>query len=108
MSWLRRRIPFVLVIAAVLLAFVLYYPYSPGGRQAATMRKMREYGTKVEPQIKKDARFADVVLHCGSTSCKIRIEGTVASEPDLLALDDLVKQTSPPVEVVNAVKVKEQ
>lgn len=107
MTWMRRRIPFLLAIAAVLLAFVLYYPHSPAGRQAAAMRQMREYGATLEPQIRKDLRFANVTLHY-STAPRILIDGTVNSEPDLLALDDLLNATSPPAPLTNNVKVKGQ
>jgi hypothetical protein len=90
----------VTTVAIMLLAFVLYYPYSAAGRQESNMAKARAHLPKVQPLIQADSRFAKVKASEGTAmgGC-LGLYGCVKSEEDLHDLKQTVTSTSPPVPV---------
>lgn len=107
MNFLRRRVPLVLVIVGLLVAFAIYYPYSPAGRQARNMKLASEHiAAHIAPQLNGQARYAHVRASSSTANlgCLV-MSGRVESEHDLHTLRTLVESTQPPVQVHWAVGI---
>lgn len=101
MQFLRRRIPFVIAIIVVLIAFFIYRPFSPAGQQERNMKLAREHiAAHIAPKLAAEARFADVRAVPGTAELGcIVIDGTVRSARDMEDLKYIVEKSRPPVEV---------
>jgi hypothetical protein len=103
--------PFILrlcLYGGILIAFLIYYPFSPGGRQLRNMRLAERSIPKVRALIAQDSRFADVrKLHTVTVKGgSLAIRGEVASESDLADLKRIVCTAFPEVNVAWGVKVR--
>ena len=87
-------------MAIIAVAVAIYYPFSPGGRQGANMRRAERHIQTVRPQVAADPRFANVRLApFTAQGGSLLVSGTVATKADAAALRELVEQSGPPVEM---------
>jgi hypothetical protein len=94
------------VALGLIVATTIYYPFSPGGRQAANMRGAEALLPPIRQTLQSDARFVNVGLgvYTGYDGSVI-VRGEVASEQDLSALRQIVAARSIPYHVTWAVVV---
>jgi hypothetical protein len=95
-----------LIAVGLIVATAIYYPFSPGGRQAANMRGAEALLPPIRQALQPDARFGSVQIgvhtsHQGS----VIIRGEVASAQDLAALRQIIAARSIPYHVNWAVSV---
>lgn len=104
---MKRRIALWLMPPLLLLAFVLYYPYSPAGQQERNMKLAKKHiAVHIAPKLKGDTRFAGVEVAVTTARLgSIVAVGVVRSEDDLRALREIVETARPPVSVRWAVEV---
>jgi hypothetical protein len=95
-------------VAATLLAFgimasaLLYLFLGPTAvAQHWRMRRASEHQAVIEQALASDARFRQVKTGVATTSggACLMIRGTVATDPDLQALAEIVRSTHPPCHV---------
>ena len=92
----------------IVVAFLAYYPFSAGGRQARNMRLAEHSMPKVKAMIAQDIRFTGVRGFSVGTwdgGC-LALRGEVASEGDLAALKQLVTTAFPNVRFSWLVRVR--
>ena len=88
-------------IAAVLICFALYDPFSPAARQKANMQRAETQLPVIRRHLETDKRFANLQLAVTTArDGAIVVIANVSSETDLADLRSLVASTSPPVDVV--------
>ncbi len=97
-----------LSLAAFAVCVAMYYPFSPGGRQSANMRKADEHAIILKPRLAADPRFVEVELSAMTAGggCLL-ITGEVAARSDVEALKSLIAESKPPVEVMYVVSAKD-
>lgn len=96
----------LIAVCLLIVAAVLYYPFSPAGIQRSNMAKGRGHLPRIDT-ILADARFRNVRVlpYTGPRLGGLRATGSVASEQDLVSLKSEIEATSPPCEVGWAVQV---
>ena len=96
-----------LLIAVLVLATAIYYPFSPGGRQSRNISQAMQHMPIITQSIGNDRRFDRVRLNTMTAheGC-LYIGGSVRSDADLSALQQLIAATKPPVFVMWRVAVQ--
>ena len=106
---LNRRQPFLFIVAIALVAFAIYYPFSPGGVQAHNMAKARAHIPRVQCVLESAPQFDAVELHeFTAEQGSLLVSGTVPTRTDLDRLKEIVASTSPPTAVVFWVSVEDE
>ena len=101
---MRKRIYISLVVFA--LAVVVYYPFSPGGRQAGNLRRAGQFIAQNYAAIHSDPRFAEIdMLPLTAAGGCIDVGGSIGSQADLEQLKRCVMDRHPPVCVMWHVSV---
>jgi hypothetical protein len=78
---MRTRAYSLLAVFAVAMA--IYYPFSPGGRQARNIRKAEEFIAQNAAAVNADPRFKEVEFSsCTAADGSLLIDGTVSSAAD--------------------------
>jgi hypothetical protein len=106
--FLRFR-PFIITVATILIAFALYYPFSPGGVQSRNMAKARAHIPIVQRAIGSSPTFANIQLTdftAGEGS--LLVKGTVPTRADIDQLKKIVASTSPPTVVLYHVLAEDE
>lgn len=100
----QRRV--LIAVCLVIVAVVVYYPFSPVGIQRSNMAKGRGHLPRIET-ILADARFRKVRVlpYTGPRLGGLLATGSVASVEDLVSLKSEIEATSPPCEIGWAVQV---
>jgi len=84
-------------------------PYSPAGSQTINMRRAARHIDVLLPQLRAEARFADVGLTPYTASGgSLAVSGTVATEHDLADLRALIESSHPPVKASFMVGVRDR
>jgi hypothetical protein len=98
-----------LVIVIILIAFAIYYPFSPAGVQSRNMAKARAHIPVIQRALGSDPRFANISLHdyTANDGCLI-VNGNVLAGSDLDQLKKIIASTSPPTDVVYVVLVEDE
>jgi hypothetical protein len=88
------------LVVTVIAGFVLYFPYSPAGRQRANMTRAQEHIAVLLPKVRADRRFDQVRLapYTGLDG-SLGVFGEVSDEASLSALKQLVADSHPPMQV---------
>lgn len=96
----------LVAVAATLLLFAAWYPYTGGGRQRYNMAVAQEELPRVQAVLDADVRFEDVkaCVYTGQGGA-IGIVGTVEKDDDLFRLMKAVAVARLPVAVSWQVKV---
>lgn len=81
----RKRLGITVLV--VLVAFGIYYPFSPASVQRRGLRAAEDFQKRVEPTIAADPRFSAVTMGV-LTNQTLRVDGEV---PNDIALHDLQK-----------------
>ncbi len=98
---------FWIIVAVLVVATAIYYPFSPAGRQSQNMKLASQHIAVLKPQLAADRRFAavDLAVFTGAGGSLI-VRGNVATQADADAAKSLVKQSHPPCPVVFDVRVR--
>ena len=94
-----RGLGLIAVVVIVGVAFVLLSKhFGPAARQADNLALARAHATRLEPQVRSDARFADIQLgaNTGDGGC-LWIYGSIISEQQSNDLRQIVEASHPPV-----------
>ena len=109
MRAMTTRVKAWLAVAAFAIAVAVYYPFSPGGRQSANMRKADEHAALLKPTLAADARFRDVdLLSMTARGGCLQVTGEVPTKADVETLRSIITRSNPPVEVLFHVSAKEE
>jgi hypothetical protein len=95
-----------IIVAVLVVATAIYYPFSPGGRQSRNLRLAARHIETLQPHFDADPRFAEVSLssYTGEGG-SIMVGGEVATQADADAAELLVRRSNPPCPVVFRVRV---
>jgi hypothetical protein len=95
----RQRVYTFLLIFTIAIA--IYYPFSPGGRQARNLREAEQFIAENYATIHADPRFVDVDFSPmpAAGGC-LDVGGSVGSQTDLEQLKRQVMNRHPPVYVM--------
>ena len=105
--FLRMSRQFLIIVAVVLVATAIYYPFSPGGRQSRNMKLAEQHIVTLKPMFNADPRFAGVELTSFTgAGGSLMVYGEVAAQGDVDAADALVKRSKPACPVVLRVRVR--
>ncbi len=97
-----------LLVVAIAVAVAVYYPFSPGGRQSANMRKAEEHAAMLKPKLAADVRWKDVdLLSLTARGGCLQVAGEVPTKADVEELRSIVNGSNPPVEVMFHVSARE-
>jgi hypothetical protein len=88
---------FMMLFPWLVVALVVWFPYSPIGRQAREHEQMQVAFPAIHAAVVRDPKFAEVRLSPSPYDGAVWISGAVASDADLNELDELMKSMSPPV-----------
>ena len=105
---MSRGFKFALCIPAVMvIVFLIYWPWSPGGRQTINMRIARKHLPQVQAILDQDARFAKVTIgeYTGQDGA-LGLWGDVTTDAALSDLMKLVAQEKLPVPVFWGITVR--
>jgi hypothetical protein len=99
----------IVAVAATLLIFTAWYPYTSGGRQRYNMAVAQEELPRVQAIIDADKRFKDVkvYVYTGQDGA-VGLVGFVEKEADLFRLMKAVAAERLPIAVSWQVKVAEE
>ena len=94
-----RKVALACLVAAIVI--FVYYPFSPGGRQARNMRRAQQLIPQVQRKIPREVRFNQIELgsYTGAGG-SLLIHGFVTSQADLTELHALLDPLKLDVPVV--------
>jgi hypothetical protein len=96
---------FWIILAVLIIATAIYYPFSPGGRQRSNMSRAEQHIPLLKAQIANDPRFASVQLNAYTgLGGSLLIRGEVASQEDAEALWAIIEKSNPPTPVAFVVQ----
>lgn len=97
---------FWIIIAVLLIASAIYYPFVPHGQQSRNMKLAEEHIVVLMPLFSADSRFAQIELSAFTgEGGSLLVYGEVATKADVDAADRIVKQSNPPCPVAFRVHV---
>lgn len=104
-----RRKRFYIGFAIFMLAYAVYFPFSPGVRQQRNMSKAQTFADQHLAEIRTDPRFAEVQMepHTFSNG-SLFVTGSVATRADCEALRAVIQSLNPPVNYSIHVDVKSE
>ncbi|MGD0770081.1 MAG: hypothetical protein ABSB42_17995 [Tepidisphaeraceae bacterium] len=103
-GFFQRRKTFLVTVGLLVVATIIYYPFSPANLQSRNMDKARAHIPVVRRALANDARFANLSFTDFTASGgSLRISGFVPTRKDVNDLKTLVASTSPPTVVIYAV-----
>ncbi len=98
---------FWILIAVLVVATAIYYPFSPGGRQSRNMKLAEQHIVSLKPQFAADPRFAELTLvSFTGEGGSLLVHGEVAMQADADAANALIKASNPPCPVAFRVRVR--
>lgn len=105
-SWQRWTVIVALAVAAPLVAFQIYYPFSSAARQKKNLAEAERVLPEVLGALAGEVRFRKVMVgvHTIDDGC-LMAWGAVRTEEDLAALKARIAATQPPVNVNYRVEV---
>lgn len=96
---MKARRGFWILIAILLIATAIYYPYSPAGTQRRNASLAEKHIQFLQPILAADKRFNEIDLSTRGLGY-LQVACEVASEADRNALMEIVKKSNPPVPVI--------
>ena len=96
-----------IMVAALVVVLLVYYPHSPGARERDLVKKGLTHEALIRQKLSGDLRFRNVIVrtYAGDDQVALALGGTVDSTQDWASLQELVTATRPPLPVTNVVGI---